>query len=297
MVPSKQKPPPERPKLELQSYDLPKRLPLPPDDLPRRLRWAVVVSVIVNIILWWEASGFVRNHIIAPPEPIQVTLLPPPPKKPVVKKKIEHKVVKPPKPKQLPKIKPAVKPPPQHHAPPPPAPHHHFLTATARTPSKPNFTAPQQGRAKVGVPIEHEGTSPTAVNPAPSQPTPPAPTPPAPIPTPQPEPKPAPPAPEPTPKPAPPPPTGPTQDAQPADQAYPEIPDDLKNDTYKSYVRVKVEVHADGSFESTLTSSSGDLEIDQRVLEALRKWRWKPALKDGQPVDSTQYFKFEFEVQ
>jgi outer membrane biosynthesis protein TonB len=46
-----------------------------------------------------------------------------------------------------------------------------------------------------------------------------------------------------------------------------------------------------------LRTSSGNTDVDQRVLEALKKWTWKPALKDGTPVDSVQYFRFEFEVQ
>jgi protein TonB len=60
---------------------------------------------------------------------------------------------------------------------------------------------------------------------------------------------------------------------------------------------VVVEIEADGSFEVSLRTSSGNPEVDQRVLEALKKWKWKPALKSGQPIASTQRFKFEFEVQ
>lgn len=77
----------------------------------------------------------------------------------------------------------------------------------------------------------------------------------------------------------------------------PEIPDDLKDSDFKTYVRVRVNVHADGSFEVSLRTSSGNSQIDSRVLRALKKWRWKAALKDGDPVDSTQYFRFEFEVR
>lgn len=62
-------------------------------------------------------------------------------------------------------------------------------------------------------------------------------------------------------------------------------------------MRVVVEIEADGSFEISLRTSSGNTEVDQRVLEALKKWTWKPALKNGQAVASTQRFKFEFEVQ
>ena len=77
----------------------------------------------------------------------------------------------------------------------------------------------------------------------------------------------------------------------------PSIPDSLKKGEFKSFVRVVVEIEADGSFTVSLRTSSGNTEIDQRVLDALKKWRWKPALKNGQPVASTQRFKFEFEVQ
>lgn len=79
-------------------------------------------------------------------------------------------------------------------------------------------------------------------------------------------------------------------------QVLPEIPDSLKNQDFKSFVRVVVEIDADGSFEVTLRTSSGNQEVDRRVLDALKKWKWKAALKDGEPVKSTQRFKFEFEV-
>jgi protein TonB len=62
-------------------------------------------------------------------------------------------------------------------------------------------------------------------------------------------------------------------------------------------VRVKVEIAADGSFRVSLLTSSGDEDIDQRVLDALKRWKWRPALQDGQPVASTQRLRFNFEVQ
>jgi protein TonB len=92
-------------------------------------------------------------------------------------------------------------------------------------------------------------------------------------------------------------PSGPTRDAQPEDTIQPTIPDSLKQEQFKSFVRVKVEVSTDGSTNVVLRTSSGNTEIDQRVLAALKKWKWKPALKNGIPVDSIQLFKFEFEVQ
>jgi TonB family protein len=71
----------------------------------------------------------------------------------------------------------------------------------------------------------------------------------------------------------------------------------LKKAEFKSFVRVIVEVAADASFEVTLRTSSGNTEVDDRILDALKQWRWKAALKNGVSVASTQRFKFEIEVQ
>jgi protein TonB len=77
----------------------------------------------------------------------------------------------------------------------------------------------------------------------------------------------------------------------------PEIPDALKKSEFRSFVRVRVDIEPDGSFTPMIRSGSGNPEVDRRVLEALRKWRWKPAVREGVSVRSTQLFKFEFEVR
>ncbi|PQV64670.1 TonB family C-terminal domain-containing protein [Abditibacterium utsteinense] len=95
-----------------------------------------------------------------------------------------------------------------------------------------------------------------------------------------------------TPKPA-----GPTRAARATRQVQPDIPDELKNGEFKTSVRVTVEIGADGSSSASLRSSSGNAAIDARVLAALRRWKWKPALQDGEPVASTQRFRFDFVVR
>lgn len=126
----------------------------------------------------------------------------------------------------------------------------------------------------------------------------PRPTPrPDPTPTPRPEPTATP---RPTPRPEPtatPRPKGPTREARVTRQVQPDIPDELKNASFKTSVRVRVEVAADGTPSPSLRGSSGNAEIDRRVLAALRRWRWKPALQDGEPVASSQNFRFDFEVR
>ena len=101
--------------------------------------------------------------------------------------------------------------------------------------------------------------------------------------------QPPPPAPKPVPR-------GPTKDSEAISTVQPNIPDDLKQQDFKTFVRVKVNIQPNGSFSVTLRTSSGNAEIDKLVLDALNKWRWKPALRDGNAVESTQLFRFEFEV-
>lgn len=147
-----------------------------------------------------------------------------------------------------------------------------------------------------------------APQPQPTQvPTPePTPIPPPPKPTPKPTPTPKPeptptlkPRPTPTPKPEPtaaPRPKGPTKEAKATRTVRPDIPNSLRDSKFKSSVRVRVDIAADGSTTPSLRAGSGNAQIDALALAALRKWRWKPALENGQAVASTQYFRFDFEV-
>jgi TonB family protein len=80
-------------------------------------------------------------------------------------------------------------------------------------------------------------------------------------------------------------------------QVSPEIPASVRSQEYKSYVRAKVEISANGDSAASLKTSSGNAEVDRQVLEALEKWRLRPAMVNGRPVPSVKHFKFEFEVR
>ena len=90
---------------------------------------------------------------------------------------------------------------------------------------------------------------------------------------------------------------GPTRAAEAISQHQPRIPESLRQGSFKSFVRAEVQVAADGSFTVQLKSTSGNAQIDACALDALRLWKWKPALKSGVPVASVERFKFEFEVE
>ncbi|MBC7806302.1 MAG: TonB family protein [Akkermansiaceae bacterium] len=91
-------------------------------------------------------------------------------------------------------------------------------------------------------------------------------------------------------------PSGVTKDAELAHQELPRLPDALRDSGYRSSVGVKVEVMEDGAFTVTIRTSSGNPDVDIRVLDALKRWKWKPALKNGIPITSTQSFDLKFEI-
>lgn len=179
-----------------------------------------------------------------------------------------------------------------------------------------NYTAPDPQPQPTEIPAPPATPVPPPLEPTPTPKPQPTATPkPEPTATPRPTPKPEPtatprpaPTPRPTPRPEPtatprpdptatPRPRGATREARPTRQALPSIPDELRDGDFKTSVRVRVEVSADGSPTPSLRGSSGNTEIDGRVLAALRRWRWKPALRDGEPVASVQNFRFDFQVR
>jgi protein TonB len=85
--------------------------------------------------------------------------------------------------------------------------------------------------------------------------------------------------------------------AQALNQVLPEIPEHLRSKEFKSYVRVRVDIEDSGRAVPSLRTSSGNMEIDNLVLAALRRWKWKPASRNGAAVSSTLYFKFIFQVK
>lgn len=86
---------------------------------------------------------------------------------------------------------------------------------------------------------------------------------------------------------------GETHAAEPQTLFYPVLPDDLSSRTYSRTVKVKVVVGTTGSADITLTRGSGDEEIDDAIVAAMRLWRWQPALKQGQPVAQTLEFLYD----
>ena len=274
--------------------------------LGKRLRWAIIGSIVVNAIGWSIAMAVIKRReaihqqyvTMARIENKKRELLKPkkPPEKPkAVPKKQVVKAPVPPKQKTVKAAEPASK-----------APKIVVANSAAGTgPSTPNDFNVDSGTGKAGKPFDpnvngkggngNGGTPP--VVPPPIVPVKPV----------EPEPKKEDSKPiaiaKPEPKPVPlvaAKPLGVTRKAestQPLSAIQVSIPGDLQPGDFKPYARVLLQIDAEGNVTPAIVESSGNVEIDRRILDAVKKTRWQPAMEDGQPVASSVPYRFDFDVQ
>ncbi|MFT4198632.1 MAG: energy transducer TonB [Pseudoxanthomonas sp.] len=63
-------------------------------------------------------------------------------------------------------------------------------------------------------------------------------------------------------------------------------------------VLLRAQVDAQGSPQGlAIVRSSGSRDLDRAAMEAVRKWKFQPALDDGEPVAGTVDIPFEFNLQ
>ncbi len=75
-----------------------------------------------------------------------------------------------------------------------------------------------------------------------------------------------------------------TKNAEPTRRVKPEIPDSLRGEKFRGAVTARFTIQPNGSFTVSLVARSGNSDVDSIVLDALRDWKWNPALKDGVKV-------------
>jgi protein TonB len=76
----------------------------------------------------------------------------------------------------------------------------------------------------------------------------------------------------------------------------PTIPSEQSEEAFKSYCVARFFIDPEGKATVKLLTKSGSHEIDDITLATLRRWKFKPAMLDGKPVESTRRIKVEFEV-
>jgi len=86
-------------------------------------------------------------------------------------------------------------------------------------------------------------------------------------------------------------------EAAPIDEIKPTIPDSLRSDAIDATVIAEFQVGADGVPTGVrITQSSGNSDLDDLALKTARQWRFKPATREGQAVESTVRLHIEFQV-
>jgi protein TonB len=91
---------------------------------------------------------------------------------------------------------------------------------------------------------------------------------------------------------------GPTyKKAVPTDVIEPDYPPQCRRLGIEGKVRVKVLVGTNGrAKEVVVDTSSGDVLLDQAALEAVRKWRFEPAQRDGKEIQAWLAVPIRFEL-
>jgi protein TonB len=75
----------------------------------------------------------------------------------------------------------------------------------------------------------------------------------------------------------------------------PEYPDEARREGVSGKTAVEVEVSATGTVDAArVLESSGDERLDKAAVEAVRKWTFRPALKDGEAVPAKVVVPVQF---
>ena len=67
-------------------------------------------------------------------------------------------------------------------------------------------------------------------------------------------------------------------------QVEPEYADRSRKKKIQGTVTMSIVVTAEGNVRDAEVTTSLDKDLDQKALECVRKWKFDPATKDGQPV-------------
>jgi len=79
-------------------------------------------------------------------------------------------------------------------------------------------------------------------------------------------------------------------------QPLPSLPDDLRADAFQAVATARFTIHRDGSVDVELIKPTHNPRLNQLLLDALQKWRFFPAMKNGAAVESSQDIRVHFNV-
>ena len=85
--------------------------------------------------------------------------------------------------------------------------------------------------------------------------------------------------------------------AQAYDRPMPRIPDSLLGEEIDTIALARFRVKADGTSTVELVQATNEPSLNRAILEALRRWRFQPAIRNGKPVESTVELRIPIEVR
>lgn len=74
----------------------------------------------------------------------------------------------------------------------------------------------------------------------------------------------------------------------------PDVPRNMQGSPFSYRITTRVTVKSDGRHTEEITKSSGNDDIDRAVLSALARYKWRPAMVGGKPVQSKQTVTINF---
>ena len=77
----------------------------------------------------------------------------------------------------------------------------------------------------------------------------------------------------------------------------PEYSEEARRARYQGIVVLQAVIRRDGQVDMIHLVRSLGFGLDQNAIEALKKWRFRPAMKDGMPVDSTLNIEVRFNLR
>jgi TonB family protein len=76
----------------------------------------------------------------------------------------------------------------------------------------------------------------------------------------------------------------------------PEYSEEARKAKYSGAVELRVDVDASGRVTNAAVIHSLGLGLDEKAIEAAKQWRFRPAMKDGKPIDSQVLIDLNFRL-
>jgi outer membrane biosynthesis protein TonB len=88
-----------------------------------------------------------------------------------------------------------------------------------------------------------------------------------------------------------------TRAALPLQRPEPDWPESLRMNSVHALAGARFTIPASGSVRVELTRGTGDVLLDRFLLRTLGRWTFRPALREGQPVDSVLELRIPVDIE